>query len=60
MVNGDVDQGHAKVADYWPAFAQAGKGAITVRQLISHQAGLAAIRPQLTLPDIADPEGCRQ
>ncbi len=25
----------AKVADYWPEFAQAGKGAITVRQLLS-------------------------
>jgi CubicO group peptidase (beta-lactamase class C family) len=46
----------AKVADYWPEFAQAGKGAITVRQLISHQAGLVAIKPSLTLADIADPE----
>lgn len=46
----------AKVADYWPEFAQGGKGAITVRQLISHQAGLAAIKPPLTLDDIADPE----
>jgi CubicO group peptidase (beta-lactamase class C family) len=46
----------AKVADYWPEFAQAGKGAITVRQLLGHQAGLAAIKPPLTLSDIADPE----
>lgn len=46
----------AKVADYWPEFAQGGKGAITVRQLLSHQAGLAAIRPQLTLDELADPE----
>jgi CubicO group peptidase (beta-lactamase class C family) len=46
----------AKVADYWPEFAQKGKGAITVRQLISHQAGLAAITPPLTLAEIADPE----
>lgn len=28
------------VADYWPAFGQAGKAAITVGQLMSHQAGL--------------------
>ena len=30
------------VANYWPEFAQAGKDQITVRQLLSHQAGLAA------------------
>lgn len=46
----------AKVADYWPEFAQGGKGAITVRQLLSHQAGLVAIKPPLTLADIADPD----
>jgi CubicO group peptidase (beta-lactamase class C family) len=46
----------AKVADYWPEFAQAGKGAITVRQLLGHQAGLPVIKPPLTLADIADPE----
>ena len=45
----------AKVADYWPEFAQAGKEAITVRQLLSHQAGLSAIRPPLTLDDLAEP-----
>ena len=31
------------VAEVWPAFAQAGKGAITVEQCLSHQDGLAAI-----------------
>ena len=46
----------ARVVDYWPEFAQAGKGAITVRQLLGHQAGLVAIKPPLTLADIADPE----
>jgi CubicO group peptidase (beta-lactamase class C family) len=46
----------AKVADYWPEFAQAGKGAVTVRQVLSHQAGLVAIKPPLTLSEIADPE----
>jgi CubicO group peptidase (beta-lactamase class C family) len=46
----------AKVADYWPEFAQAGKGSITVRQLLGHQAGLPVIRPPLTLADVADPE----
>jgi CubicO group peptidase (beta-lactamase class C family) len=45
----------AKVADYWPEFAQAGKDAITVRQLLSHQAGLPVIDPPLTLDDLAEP-----
>ncbi|OBK73381.1 serine hydrolase domain-containing protein [Mycobacterium sp. 1164985.4] len=45
----------AKVADYWPEFAQGGKDAITVRQLMSHQAGLPAIRPPLTLEELVDP-----
>jgi CubicO group peptidase (beta-lactamase class C family) len=46
----------AKVADYWPEFAQASKEAITVRQLLAHQAGLSAIHPPLTLQDLPDPE----
>jgi CubicO group peptidase (beta-lactamase class C family) len=33
----------ARVADYWPEFAQAGKDATTVRQLLCHEAGLYAI-----------------
>ena len=44
----------AKVADYWAAFAQAGKESVTVRQLLSHQAGLPVIDPPLTLGDVAD------
>ena len=30
----------APVANYWPEFAQAGKGEITVRMVLSHRAGL--------------------
>ena len=44
----------AKVVDYWPEFAQAGKETITVRQLLGHQAGLAALDALPTLADIAD------
>jgi CubicO group peptidase (beta-lactamase class C family) len=40
----DVD---AMVADYWPEFAQAGKESIPVRWLMSHQAGLPAVRKPL-------------
>jgi hypothetical protein len=45
----------AKVAEYWPEFAQGSKGAITVRQLLAHQAGLPVIDAALTLRDLADP-----
>lgn len=34
----------APVARYWPEFAQGGKGAITVRDLLCHEAGLWSIR----------------
>lgn len=37
----------AQVASYWPEFGAAGKDQITVRQLLSHQAGLPALRDQL-------------
>lgn len=44
----------ALVARYWPEFGQAGKEAITVRQLLAHQAGLAAIDQRLDAACIAD------
>lgn len=44
-----------KVADHWPEFAQAGKGDVTVRQLLGHQAGLCALKPVPTVQDVADP-----
>src|SRR5437764_12757166 len=37
----------APVARYWPEFAQAGKGAITLKLLLTHQAGLPAVRQPL-------------
>ncbi len=50
-----VDRGRldldAPVARYWPEFAARGKSGITVRTLLSHQAGLPAIRH--ALPDQA-------
>lgn len=44
------------VAAYWPEFAQNGKQAITVRQLLAHQAGLAVVNTRLTFSTIADVE----
>jgi CubicO group peptidase (beta-lactamase class C family) len=37
----------APVAGYWPEFGAAGKGAVTLRHLLSHQAGLPALRDPL-------------
>jgi CubicO group peptidase (beta-lactamase class C family) len=39
------------VAERWPEFAASGKGAVTVRTLLSHRAGLPAVRDRL--PDDA-------
>ncbi len=44
---GDLDV-DAPVATYWPEFADNGKRAITVRQVLSHQAGLAHVDADLT------------
>lgn len=48
LVHVMVDRGlldyDARVADYWPTFAQAGKERITVRQILAHQSGLYHIR----------------
>ncbi len=43
---GQVDL-DARVARYWPEFAAAGKGDITVRMLLCHRAGLPAVRRPL-------------
>jgi CubicO group peptidase (beta-lactamase class C family) len=42
------------VATYWPEFAQQGKGKITVRQLLSHQAGLFAFDEPVDRNVVAD------
>jgi CubicO group peptidase (beta-lactamase class C family) len=46
----------APVAEYWPQFGQGGKDRITVRQLLSHQAGLIGIDEPLTLEKLTDPD----
>lgn len=40
------------VADYWPEFAQSGKGGVTVRMAMSHRAGLASLDPDFTLGEV--------
>lgn len=53
-----VDEGRldyaAPVARYWPEFAAGGKGAVTVAEALSHQAGLSAPREDFELADILD------
>ena len=44
----------APVAGYWPEFGAAGKGGITVRQLLSHRAGLIGVDGGFTLDDLHD------
>jgi CubicO group peptidase (beta-lactamase class C family) len=43
-----------RVCTYWPEFAQNGKEKITVRQLLSHQAGLFAIDAPVDKSVVAD------
>ena len=49
-----VDRGLAAyddpVAKYWPAFAANGKGSVTIRQALSHQAGLYRIADLIESP----------
>ncbi len=53
-----VDRGRLRyedrVAEHWPDFAQAGKGAVTVAQLLSHQAGLNGFVEPTTVEDFYD------
>jgi CubicO group peptidase (beta-lactamase class C family) len=44
----------ALVSSYWPEFAQHGKGEVTVRQLLSHQAGLSGLDAPLSARRLAD------
>ena len=44
------------IATYWPEFAANGKDRITVRQLMSHQAGLPAVKEKLDAGILADPD----
>jgi CubicO group peptidase (beta-lactamase class C family) len=53
-----ADQGkldfEAPVAKYWPEFSAAGKASVPVKFLLSHKAGLAAIRAPLKFEELFD------
>lgn len=42
-----------RVAEFWPEFAQAGKGEITLAQLMSHSGGLCALDERVDILDYA-------
>lgn len=44
----------APVARYWPEFAQNGKAAVTVRQLLGHEAGLVLLDERATVEKLGD------
>ncbi|MEU6428875.1 serine hydrolase domain-containing protein [Microbispora sp. NPDC046973] len=44
------------VARYWPEFAQAGKAAVTVREVLTFTARLPGLRRPVTQDDVHDPE----
>jgi CubicO group peptidase (beta-lactamase class C family) len=50
----------APVSCYWPEFAQNGKGGITVRELLGHEAGLVCVPEQLTVERIRDRDSLAQ
>ena len=47
----DLDQ---KVSHYWPEFGVEGKGQLLLRQLLSHQAGLAGAETGFSMKELAD------
>ena len=53
MDRGELDP-DAPVARYWPEFAQAGKGDIPVRLIMSHQSGLTGLATPVSVEDYRD------
>src|SRR5512143_291600 len=45
-----------RVSEHWPEFAQQGKGKVTIRQLLSHQAGLYALDVPVDRALVSDPD----
>jgi CubicO group peptidase (beta-lactamase class C family) len=46
----------APVSRYWPEFAGGGKGDVTVRVALSHQAGIPGVEPQMSQEETFDHE----
>jgi CubicO group peptidase (beta-lactamase class C family) len=52
MIEQGVLDPDARVAEYWPEFAAAGKRDVTVRQVLGHQTGLPFVEGDFTLADV--------
>ncbi|HEY9839212.1 MAG TPA: serine hydrolase domain-containing protein, partial [Candidatus Obscuribacterales bacterium] len=48
------------VASYWPEFAARGKGAITLRHILTHQAGIPHLPLNLSLETVCDEDAMRE
>lgn len=57
LLNTDVLDVDAPVAKYWPEFAAGRKAAVTVRQVLTHQAGLVTVDGGLRDEDLIDHDG---
>lgn len=54
LVNDDLLDLESPVIRYWPEFGESGKSDITVRQLLTHKAGLSATRDDLNFEEVLD------
>jgi len=54
LVEKNLLQLDAKVAEYWPEFAAEGKEQVTLRQLLQHRAGLSAPRESISHAQAVD------
>lgn len=54
LVEGGRIDYEAPLARYWPEFAAAGKGTVSVAEVLAHRAGLSAPRMALGVDDIVD------
>jgi len=56
-----VEQGvlsyETRVAEVWPELGARGKGAVTVRQVLNHSAGVPQVPPDTTIEDLCDWDG---
>lgn len=50
---GDIEL-HEPVATYWPEFAQAGKGTITIAMVLAHRSGVIGPRRRMRPADVLD------
>ena len=58
LVDGGAVRYEDRVAVIWPEFGAAGKGEITLKQILSHRSGLNGFAAPTSVADLYDWEGC--